>query len=150
MPKIVYNPSQGLVTQGGSGVSFNTSDITMGGFPAVSVQDLSDSTTVTSPGVYTLSKAGASAIVMPLASSFPGGLFVFRSTTNQTHYLTGSAEADGTKVFAGQAGATPDGQSWQLNFPAAGNRIGTSVSLLCDGKNFCIMAASGSFTLTSP
>jgi len=81
---------------------------------------------------------------MPLASSVPGGIFVFRDISGHAHALTGSQETVGTKVFAGMPGATPANSGAKLTFPAVAN---TSVALISDGKSFLVTAASGSITL---
>jgi hypothetical protein len=91
-----------------------------------------------------MSSASALSFVMPLASSVPGGIFVFRDISGHAHALTGSQETVGTKVFAGTLGATPANSGAKLTFPAVAN---TSVALISDGKSFLVTATSGSITL---
>lgn len=91
-------------------------------------------------GVLTLGGANASQVVMPLASSCAGAMFVVRSTSAKAHFLTGSQEAAGTKVFTD---GTTAGSKLTLT-----NVIGSSVSLLSDGKNFLVLGASGSITFS--
>lgn len=144
MPKVTINDSQGLVQTSGSGLEINTS-VAFTTAPTVAVNSQTAAGTLTSPGVYTLSGSTALTWVMPLASSVPGGTFVFRSTSAHAHILTGSQEVVGTKVFAGQAGATPDTQGSRLTLAST---QGSSVALISDGASFLLMAASGSCTIT--
>lgn len=145
MPKVVINNSQGLVQQTGSGFEVDSS-ISLSSLPTTSVVAKSAVETIGSPGVYTLSSStGALTMVMPTAASVPGGTFVFRSTSAHAHALTGSQEVVGTKVFAGQAGATPDTHGSNLALASA---EGSSVALISDGKSFLVMAASGSCVIS--
>jgi len=149
MPKVTINDSQGLVQSSGSGVEFNSSvsissPVSMTSLPTTTVSAKTVAETIVSPGAYTLSGAGALTMIMPLASSVPGGTFVFRTASAHAHILTGSQEANGTKVFAGQAGATPDTQGSRLTLSAV---QGSSVALISDGASFLLMAASGSHTI---
>lgn len=141
MPKVVINDSQGLVQSAGSGLVI---DSVLSKSPIFSVSQQTAAATLTSAGVYTLSGSTALTWVMPLASSVPGGTFVFRTASAQAHVLTGSQEANTVKVFAGMPGATPDGMGSRLTFPAV---EGSSVALISNGASFMIMAASGSVTL---
>ena len=147
MPKVTIDGSKGLVQETGSGFEVNSS-ISLSSLPTTSVVAKSAAETIGSPGVYTLSSSVAAiTMVMPTAASVPGGVFVFRSTSAHAHALTGSLEADGVKVFAGQAGATPDGHGSKIALDSA---EGSSVALVSDGKSFLVMAASGSCVISSP
>ena len=144
MPKLVYTPAKGLVQESGSGVDLQTDTLSLGALPFTPTQAITTSATVTAPGAYTI--AGTTTpVVMPLASAHPGGTFVFRSASSSAHFLTGSAEAAGTPVFAGMPGAIPAGVGSKLTFGAV---TGTSVVLVSDGRRFCITAGSGSISLT--
>ena len=146
MPKVTISDSQGLVQSSGSGVEINSA-VTFSSLPVASVSAITSNSTVSSPGVYTISGSGvpALAVTLPLASSVPGGLFVFRSASpDHAHFLTGSAETNGTKVFAGHPGATPDNQGSKLTLAVG---VGSSVALICDGKSFLVSAVSGSCTI---
>ena len=79
-------------------------------------------------------------MVMPLASSVPGAQFIVRNLSAHAHALTGSAEAGGTKVFT-------DGTSRGSKIALAA-AVGNSVTLVSDGVNFCVMANSGSLTIS--
>jgi len=139
MPKITYNASQGLVQEAGSGIVFET-------LPTVTVSAKTAAATIATPGVYTITAGGAVAMTMPLASSVPGGIFVFRNGDAYANFLTGSAETAGTKVFAGQPGTgTQAAQGSKLTLPAV---AGSSVSVLSDGTNFMVLGASGSYTIS--
>lgn len=150
MPKVVINDSEGLVQKTGSGVEINSSismnaGVSMSALPTSAVSAQTASATLSSPGVYTLSGSVATTWVMPLASSVPGGTFVFRSTSAHAHALTGSQEAQGTLVFAGMPGAIPDAQGSKLALAAV---QGSSVALISNGLSFLVMAASGSCTIS--
>ena len=92
------------------------------------------------PGVYTISGSSAASVTMPLAADALGGVFVFRNTSAQAHFLTGSSEAAGTTVFTN---GTSKGS--KLALAAA---VGNSVTLVSDGVNFCVLGNSGSLTLS--
>jgi len=145
MPKVVINDSQGVVQSAGSGVTID-SNVVFSTNPTVSVNSQTAASTLTSAGVYTLSGSSALTWVMPLASSVPGGTFVFRTASAQAHILTGSQELTGSKVFAGMPGATPDGMGSRLTFPSV---EGSSVALISNGASFMLMAASGSVTINN-
>lgn len=144
MPKVTINDSQGLVQSSGSGLEIS-STVSMTALPTTPVLAQTSAATLTKPGVYTLSGSIATTWVMPLASTVPGGTFVFRSASAHAHVLTGSQEASGTKVFAGHVGATPDTQGSALALAAI---QGSSVALISDGLSFLVMAASGSCTIS--
>jgi len=149
MPKVTVDDSKGLVQSSGSGVEFNSSvlinsPVSMTSLPTTTVSAKTAAETLVSPGVYTVSGISALTMIMPQASSVPGGTFVFRTASAHAHILTGSQEANGTKVFAGQAGATPDAQGSRLTLSAV---QGSSVALISDGASFLLMAASGSHTI---
>jgi len=100
-----------------------------------------DSATLTllDAGLVTVSKGSAATIVMPLASAVPGAMFVVRTTTTAGHILTGSQETNGTRVFSN---GTSNGSRATLAAV-----IGSSVSILSDGKNFLVLGNSGSVTI---
>lgn len=143
MPKVIIDPIKGLYEVPGSGVEINTG-VTFTTSPTTNVAARTASTTIDSPGVYTLSGSSALTMTMPLASSVVGGTFVFRNASAHAHLLTGSQELAGSKVFAGMAGATPNNSGALLTMP---NVLGSSVVLISDGISFLVMAASGSVTL---
>lgn len=130
----------GTVTIGGSG----TGVVSISGLQAP-VVSLTTAATLSAAqaGVFTFG-TGVSAVtyVMPLASSCPGAVFTFRSVTAQANALTCSQEANGTKAFTD---GTPTGQGSKV---AVANVIGSSVSLLSDGKNFLVIGNSGSLTFS--
>lgn len=139
MPKITYNASQGLVQEAGSGIVFES-------LPTATVSAKTAAATIATPGVYTVTAGAAVGMTMPLASSVPGGLFVFRNGDAQANFLTGSAETSGTKVFAGMPGTgAQSAQGSKLTLTA---EIGSSVSVLSDGKNFMVLGASGSYSIS--
>jgi len=78
--------------------------------------------------------------VMPLASSCPGSVFTFRSTTAYANALTCSQEANGTKAFTD---GTNNGSKLAVT-----NVIGSSVSLISDGKSFLVIGKSGSLAFS--
>jgi hypothetical protein len=144
MPKVVISDSQGLVQSAGTGVQIESS-LRFSQLPTATVSAQTAAATLTAPGVYTLSGSTALTWVLPLAANVPGGVFVFRSASAQAHALTGSQETNGTKVFAGMAGATPANQGSKLALEAV---QGSSVTLVSDGLSFLVMAASGSCVIS--
>lgn len=150
MPKVTISDSQGLVQSEGSGVEFNSSvsinsSISMSKLPTAVVSLRTNPATLTSPGVYDLNYDVPATWVMPLASSVPGGIFVFRTSDGSGHHLTGSQEISGKKVFAGMPGATPENNGSKLTLATGTNR---SVALISDGVSFLVMASSGSCTIS--
>jgi hypothetical protein len=80
-------------------------------------------------------------------------MFVVRSLSNYAHVLTGSQEANGTKVFSLLASGSSAVNGSALTFAlggAAGAAIGggPSVALVSDGKNFLVLGSSGSVALS--
>ena len=136
MAKITVTNTQGLnQIRSGNGVVLQNT-------PTVSAEvGLVAQSTASLPGVYTIAGAGASDVLMPLAADSLGGVFVFRSTSAQAHFLTGSSEAAGTAVFTN---GTSKGS--KLALAAA---VGNSVTLMSDGKNFCVLGNSGSLALSN-
>jgi hypothetical protein len=74
--------------------------------------------------------------VMPLASSCPGAMFIFRSKTAYANALTCSQEANGTLAFT-------DGENRGSRLAVAA-MVGSSVALVSDGTSFLLLGASGS------
>ena len=92
-------------------------------------------------GAFTFGTGVAPVVyVMPLASSCPGAMFTFRSITAQANALTCSQESAGTKAFTN---GTADGSK-----VAVASVIGSSVSLLSDGKSFLVLGNSGSLAFS--
>jgi len=141
MPKVVYTSTQGLVQQAGAGVQLETT-------PFSPVRTLTGTAAgpnavVGSPGVYLFNVGAASTGSMPLASSYPGGVFIVRAGSAHIYCLTGSAEAAGTQVF--KAPVTGSGT------PAVGSKIALAtttgaVFLQSDGVNFCVIGQNGQIT----
>jgi len=133
MPKVIYTASKGLVEEGGSGINLEIG-------PTMTVQAKVANGSVVFPGVYTVSGSLAVTLTMPKAETVPGGVFVFRAVSAHAHAVTGSLETEGTTVFTD---GTDTGS--KLALAAA---VGNSVSLISDGKNFCVLANSGSLTIS--
>jgi len=145
MPKVTYTAAKGLVQEAGSGISFDQ-------MPFTPVQDVTGNqlgadVAITVPGVYKFASAFAHSASLPVASQYPGATFVFRAGGAYAFALTGSAEASGTKVFAGSPGApgTAAAQGSKLTLPNIAN---SSVVLVSDGANYVVMGASGSYSIT--
>lgn len=143
MPKVTVTDAKGLVQSKGSGIQLQSTP-----YATVQTQNTS-SGSISAPGVYTISSsiaAGPLETGMPLASAFPGGVFVFRNLSADANFLTGSAEASGTKVFKGViTGSEVQAQGSKL---ALASGIGNSVTLISDGKNYCVLANSGSLSFS--
>ncbi len=105
----------------------------------VSVLATGSTLTPTQAGVVTIAGGAASLVVMPLASDCPGSVFTIRSMSPSAHILTGSQEANGTKVFT-----TGTGNGSRATLTAV---LGSSATLLSDGKNFVVLGNSGSVTI---
>lgn len=137
MPKVTITSTGLNQTKEGSGLEI-TAALTQS--PKYDVTALTAATTLTKGGVYTISGAGALALTLPLAADVPGSVFTVRAASAHAHFLTGSAEAMGTTALTD---GTNKGS--KLALAAA---VGNSVTLVSDGKNFCVMANSGSLTLS--
>lgn len=137
MPKVTITSTGLNQTKEGSGLEI-TAALTQS--PKYDVTALTAATTLTKGGVYTIAGSGALALTLPLAADVPGSVFTVRAASAHAHFLTGSAEAGGTKALT-------DGTSSGSKLALAA-AVGNSVTLISDGKNFCVMANSGSLTLS--
>lgn len=150
----------GVVEEEGSGteVSANTSNLGISPYRLHVTACTALTTSLTVGGVYTVSSSGSGAkqVRFPLASSVPGAIFIVRALSADAHSLTSSAsEAQGARVFCAISGSMLGGTSLVLSgseYLLAGNdgaagtgQIGNSVAFICDGRNFCRMAGSGSW-----
>lgn len=143
MPKVVYTSAKGLVQETGSGISFDVLPYTS----ATTTITTTANNTGSLPGVYVITAGGVATVKMPTAASYPGGMFIFRNGDTNANVLTGSGEVAGTKVFAGVPGTsslTLSTVGSQLTIPGV---TGCSVTLISDGVNYQILAASGSYTI---
>ena len=137
MPKVTSTSAKGLVQEGGSGITFEST-------PSSPVQSITATGAVTLPGIYTISGSSILTVTMPLASAYPGGVYSFRNASVHAHLLTGSTEALGTRVFAGPStGAAANSNGAKLTFS---NVVGCGATMISDGANFCVMANSGTLT----
>lgn len=137
MAKVIISSVYGInQVADGSGLQI---DASLAKTPLMETTALTAATTLVDGGLYTVSGAGALTMTMPLASSVPGAMFIVRNLSAHAHALTGSAEDAGTTVFTD---GTTKGS--KLALAAA---VGNSVSLISDGKNFCVLAKSGSLTI---
>lgn len=144
MPRTIISDSFGVKQVGGS--SGLQIDSALASSPALNVNSLTAASTLTTGGVYTVSGNSAVTTVMPLASSTPGSMFVFRGLSNHAHVLTGSQETAGTMVFCGTPGLTgAAGSGSSLSLSAV---VGSSVVLVSDGKSFVLTGMSGSITIS--
>lgn len=147
MASVTINDTQGLVVnKDGSGLTVQ-SPLSVANLPTTPVSPKTAITTLVSPGVYTMTAGGNSGFVMPLASSVPGGIFVVRNGDAYANILTGSQEAQGTKVFKGFVSGTMMAQEEgsKISLP---NIVGASVALISDGKSFLVLASSGSLSFS--
>ena len=146
MPKIKFTNGKGLVTSAGSGATFTVGDagFTLDVLPKSTVSAKSAATTFIQPGAYTLSSSAVLTGTMPLASSVPGGIFVFRAGSAHAHVLTASAEDNGTLAFVHGGLNMTGSHGSKLALTAA---VGNSVSLLSDGLSFCVLTQSGTLTI---
>jgi len=168
MPKVKITNAKGLVQSTGTGLQVDsevTKDLVFAGGVGVKygVKALTSSTTLASPGVYTVSGSSALTVTMPAVSKVAGGMFTIRAISNKAHVVTGSSSdagdgntdpqvntfvmmATGSVSAAGTLkGRQEAGQ--KLTFPAV---VGASVTMYCDGKQYLVMAMSGSVAATVP
>ena len=124
---------------------------------------LTKSGSITRGGLYYLSSSGACAhlkIALPVASTVPGELFIFRAISTGSHMITASNEGAGKVIqprivmqYSGNQAASSMPVGSLLRFPKVtqGTHItGSSATLLCDGQSFLVLALSGSgFTCTT-
>lgn len=144
MPKVTYDAARGLVQETGSGVVFTTDSIVFSSLPTSAVQAITaDAATITAPGVYTVSGAGALTTFVPAPSSIPGGTVIVRSLSAHAHALTGSAAVAGLNIFRSSPLATANVVGQKLTLASA---AGNTITLISDGLAFCIAAGSGSIT----
>jgi len=149
MPKTVINNAQGVNVKSGNGTSIKNAatfsgDIVQATSPVTTLQAKTAAATLTQPGTYTISGSAALSMVMPLASAVPGGVFSFRAISAHAHTITGSAETSGVTVFCDPPGAgSTHGSKMSL-----GGDVGNSAVVISDGKNFCVLAGSGSLSLS--
>ena len=162
MPKIKVTDNKGLVQETVTGV-----DIESKFKKSVSydVTDLTANTTLSRGGVYTFTSTATITGTLPAASTVPGSLWVFRTVSHdQSHCLTGSGmdEAPGAiggdgKLFCqnptGLSGSRAQGATDALAHPkTSGGELklsasaGCAVSLMCDGFQYQVLAASGTLT----
>jgi len=137
MPKVTITSTGLNQTKEGSGLEI-TAALTQS--PKYDVTALTAAATLTKGGVYTIAGDGALAVTLPLAADVPGSFFTLRAASAHAHFLTGSAESAGTTALT-------DGTSKGSKLALAA-AVGNSVTVVSDGKNFCVMANSGSLTLS--
>ena len=144
MPKVTYDAARGLVQETGSGVVFTSDSIVFSSLPTSAVQAITtDAATITAPGVYTVSGAGALTTFVPAPSSIPGGTVIVRSLSAHAHALTGSAAVAGLNIFRSSPLDTANVVGQKLTLASA---AGNTITLISDGLAFCIAAGSGSIT----
>jgi len=144
MPKVTYDSKRGLVQETGTGVVFNADSINFSSLPVSTTQAITANSTITSPGVYTVTGNPALLVTLPDPSEVPGGTLVIRSLSANAHALTGSAAVAGVSIFRGPplTGATVTGQKFTLDAS-----IGETVTLISNGLAYCVAAGSGSITI---
>lgn len=149
--------SQGVVeSNNASGVQLaeSTSNAGFMPFPVASAADVDTVSTATKvfaageAGIHVLSSStGAISGTLPLASLAAGGLYTFRCGSAHAHFLSASLETVGTKAICMRSGSA-QATVWNGSKATLEAVVGTSVTLFCDGKSFCIMTASGSVVLS--
>jgi hypothetical protein len=145
MPKVTYDAARGLVQETGSGVVFTSDSIVFSSLPTSAVQAITTNlSTITAPGVYTVtSTGGALTTFVPAPSAIPGGTVIVRSLSAHAHALTGSAAVAGLNIFRSSPLATANVVGQKLTLASA---AGNTITLISDGLAFCIAAGSGSIT----
>ena len=138
MPKVTYTAEQGLVQSAGSGVSFTvgTGGFALDALPTTAVQAQTTTATVSTPGVYTMSGTSAQKLILVAPSAVPGGVFTLRNASAKQHIMSGTGGTNFTD------GTSKGGQI------ALATAVGNSVTVISDGLNYCVMASSGTLTLS--
>ena len=144
MPKVTYDSARGLIQEAGSGIQLSTFPYTSTTTTVTTAQNNTGSL----PGLYVLNAGATATFKMPLASEYPGGTFIFRNGSDggYANVLTGSGEANGTKVFVlgdPVAASAKNGSSLALQAV-----VGASVALVSDGVNYIVMPGSGSLAFS--
>jgi hypothetical protein len=141
MPKVVYDAARGLVQETGAGIQFSE-------MPFSPVQAITtNESTISRPGVYTVSGTTALTTFLPNPNTIPGGSIVVRAISNKAHILTGSAGFGALNIFAGTVGG-PVREGTRLTFPGVAE--GESVALVSDGRVYLLAATSGSMAIAAP
>jgi len=148
--KTTISDGKGVVESKGTGTTIKnavtlTSAVTLDTLPKATLQAKTAAATLTEPGAYTVSGSAAFDLIMPLASAVPGGVFVLRTLSEHAHGLTGSAETSGTTVFCNRPDTAISGTNGSKI--AVLNEVGASLTVISDGLNFCLLAASGTVTI---
>jgi len=100
-------------------------------------------------GVTVISASqGVLTMTLPAVSTSPGSMFIFRSTSPSAHVITSSGDAGNTIVerYSNPAGNITGSHGSSITFPAI---AGSSVCLMSDGANWCILGGSGSITIAA-
>jgi len=137
MPKVTITSTGLNQIKEGSGLEI-TAALTQS--PKYDVTALTAASTLTKGGVFTIEGSTALGVTLPLAADVPGSVFTLRAASAHAHFLTGSAETAGTRALT-------DGTSRGSKLALAA-AVGNSVTLISDGKNFCVLGNSGSITLS--
>jgi hypothetical protein len=130
---------KGLIAYPGSGFD--------GAFTSVPTQTKTASATLTAveTGVTILSASqGALTLTLPTAAASAGLNYIIRSSSPSAHVVTSSQDA-GNVICVGLAGTLNESGSnaSSVTFPAV---VNSSLVLLSDGANWCVLANSGSMT----
>ena len=132
MPKVVYTSTKGLVQEAGSGITFES-------LPSSAVQAITADTTVSLPGIYTISGSAIITVTMPPAATSPAGVYAFRNASVHAHVLTGSVTDAGVKMFCGTGTGT------KITFLTP---VGSGATMISDGRNFMVVGSSGSLAFS--
>ena len=117
---------------------------------------LTSSGSITRGGMYYLSSSTGAAhltIGLPLASSVPGHLFIFRAISTGSHIISASAETahiNVNPIVSLQTGSSADhlGTGTKVVMNSLYGITGSSVAMICDGQNFLVLNSSGSITVS--
>lgn len=154
MARTVVDSTKGLTVEAGSGFSIE-SELSLDSGITMTATALKKDTTLTRGGLYTLSGSSLITVTLPKAANVPGALFILRAASTGAHVVTASQEVSqlhlnyitfpltgaansGSKVSSGN----------KITFSSQTGITGSSVVLMCDGKSFCLMAASGSHDMS--
>lgn len=158
MAKVTINSTEGLKQEAGDGLSIEMpvqfsagNGWTMNSVTISTAAQASGS--VIAGGLYlisasdgTTSPGGGLTVRLPLASSVPGAMFVFRNTSVNPHIISASRETGGTLAIVGLISRsldtnfkTPRGSGLTM-----ASAVGSSAVMVCDGVSFLVLNTSGS------
>lgn len=133
--------SQGIIQEPGEGfegISFS---------PSVFTRTADVTLTADDAGINVLSGTTIGVTgTLPLASAAAGKMFIFRSTSAQTHMLTASAGNPLNAFSAGVGGGFLQASSSNATRLTTAAFVGASVAMMSNGLSWLVLGSSGSLS----